>query len=77
MAIILAEAERDANLLRGEGEAEAIRLLASALENDPEFFAFRRSLQAYEAFLATNTTVVLSADSDLFKFIQTPRGQTE
>ena len=72
VAIILAEAERDANLLRGEGEAEAIRLLASALENDPEFFAFRRSLQAYEAFLATNTTVVLSADSDLFKFIQTP-----
>ena len=69
VAIILAEAERDANLLRGQGEAEAIRVLATALKTDPEFFAFRRSLQAYETFLNANTTVVLSAGSDLFKFL--------
>ena len=69
VSVILAEAERDANLLRGQGEAEAIRILATALEADPEFFAFRRSLQAYELFLKTNTTVVLSAGSDLFRFL--------
>ena len=51
VAIILAEADRTANSLRGEGEAEAIRILADALEQDPEFFAFRRSLEAYTNFL--------------------------
>ena len=77
VTIILAEAERDANFLRGEGEAEAIRILADALERDPEFFAFRRSLQAYQAFLTENSTILLSADSDLFKYLETPRPKTE
>ena len=72
VTVILAEAERDANMLRGEGEGEAISILAGALEQDPEFFAFRRSLQAYKAFLMKNTTVIFSADSDLFKFLETP-----
>ena len=72
VTIIVAEAERDANLLRGQGEGEAIRILAGALEQDPEFFAFRRSLQAYKAFLLEGTTILLSADSDLFKFLETP-----
>ena len=49
--IIGAEAERDANILRGEGEAEAIRIFADALEQGPEFYAFQRSLQAYKMFL--------------------------
>ena len=70
IAIIVAEAERDAQTLRGEGEGEAIRILAEALELDPEFYAFRRSLQAYQAFLQQNTTVVLPADSDLFRYLQ-------
>ena len=69
--IILADAERESNQLRGEGEAEAIRILAEALEEDPEFFAFRRSLQAYRMFLNQGTTVILSADADLFQFLDT------
>ena len=68
--VILAEAERDANVLRGEGEAEAISIFASALEKDPEFYAFQRSLQAYKLFLDQSTTVVLPADSELFKYLQ-------
>ena len=72
--VISAEADETANLLRGEGEAEAIRILAEALEQDPEFFAFRRSLEAYRQFLGDNTTLVLPADSDLFQFLQTPAG---
>jgi membrane protease subunit HflC len=74
VTVIEAEAERDANILRGEGEAEAIRIFADALEEGPEFYAFQRSLQAYKMFLPQNTTVVLPADSDLFQFLQSPLG---
>ena len=70
--IILAEAERESTILRGEGEAEAIRILAEALEADPEFFAFRRSLEAYRRVLNQGTTVILSADADLFRFLDSP-----
>lgn len=70
--IILAQAERDSNILRGEGEGEAIRIFAEALQQDPEFYSFRRSLDAYRTFLSQHTTIVLSADSDLFRFLQSP-----
>ena len=69
-AIILADANRQADLTRGEGEARAIEIFAGALEQDPEFYAFQRSLEAYKKFLSTNTTVVLSSDSELFQFLQ-------
>lgn len=72
--IILAEADRTANLTRGEGEAEAISIFAEALEQGPEFFAFQRSLEAYRKFLSTNSTVVLSSDADLFRFLEDPKG---
>ena len=70
--IILANADREGNQIRGEGEAEAIRILAEALEEDPEFFAFRRSLEAYRKFLSQQTTVILSSEADIFKFLQGP-----
>ncbi len=74
-AIIRAEAERDAQIIRGEGEAEAVRIFAESLGQDPEFYAFQRSLQAYKSFLPeSGTTVVLPADSSLFQFLQTPSG---
>ena len=74
-AIIRAEAERDAQIIRGEGEAEAVRIFAESLGQDPEFYAFQRSLQAYKNFLPeSGTTVVLPADSSLFQFLQTPNG---
>ncbi len=68
--IILAKADRDAARLRGEGEAEAISILADALNRDPEFFAFRRSLEAYRQFLSTQSTMILSSESELFRFLQ-------
>lgn len=67
--IILANADRDANILRGEGEAEAIGILAVALERDPEFFAFRRSLETYQKLLRGQDTIILSADAPLFQFL--------
>ena len=70
--IILAEADKTANEVRGQGEADAIGILADALEQDPEFFAFRRSLEAYKAFMNQRTTVILSSEADVFKFLQGP-----
>lgn len=75
--IILAEADRIGNAVRGRGEAEAIRILADALNQDPEFFAFRRSLESYQKFMNERTTVILSSDADVFKFLQEPPGQSK
>ena len=76
-AILLAEAERIANITRGEGEAAAIAIFADALEQDPEFYAFQRSLEAYKVFLKSNTTVVFPANSALFQFLTSPYGKDE
>ena len=65
-------ARKEADIIRGEAEAEAIAIFAEALEQDPEFYRFLRSLDAYALFLGDNTTVVLPADSDLFEFLQSP-----
>ncbi len=70
--VILATAEQESNQIRGRGEAEAISILAQALNQDPEFFAFRRSLQAYSAFLGGQDTVILSSDEELFEFLGSP-----
>ncbi|MCI0438255.1 MAG: protease modulator HflC, partial [Chloroflexi bacterium] len=72
--IIRAEAERDANITRGAGEAEAVGIFAEALQQDPEFYRFQRSLEAYESFLTANTTIVLPSNSALFEFLSSPDG---
>ena len=69
-AIILADAGKQGNITRGEGEAQAIEIFARALEQDPEFFVFQRSLEAYKTFLTSNTTVVLSSEADLFQVLE-------
>lgn len=68
--ILLAEAKRQSSVLRGEGEAQAIRLWADALGRDPEFYAFQRSLEAYEKSLMENTRLVLTPDSPFFKYMR-------
>ena len=67
--IILAEALKNATIIRGEGEAQAIQIYASAFNKDPNFYAFQRSLEAYEAsFNSKNDVIVLKPDSEFFKF---------
>jgi membrane protease subunit HflC len=70
--VILATAEQESNQIRGQGEAEAIRILAQALNQDPDFFAFRRSLDAYRTFLSDQDTIILSSDEELFEFLGSP-----
>ncbi|EOU9560719.1 protease modulator HflC [Cronobacter dublinensis] len=69
----LAEAERQARILRGEGDAEAAKLFADAFSQDPDFYAFIRSLRAYEnSFKSNQDVMVLSPDSDFFRYMKTP-----
>lgn len=70
--IVLATAEQQAQLLRGDGDAQATKIYADAYGKDPEFYTFLRSLQAYEQFLGTRSTLLLSADSDLFRYLGSP-----
>ena len=66
--IILADAEREAQILLGVGEAESRRVLNEAHGQDPEFYAFLRSMEAYRNSLGDGTTMVLSPDSEFFRF---------
>jgi membrane protease subunit HflC len=76
--IILARAYEESQRLRGAGEAEATTIYAQAFGQDPEFYAFVRSLEAYERLLASGSTLVLSTDSDLFRYLNTHRnGSTQ
>jgi membrane protease subunit HflC len=70
--IILAKAYEEAEKLRGEGDATSSRIYADAYGKDPEFYAFLRSLTAYEQVLNAQTTVVLSTESALFKYLDSP-----
>lgn len=71
--VILAEAQAQADILRGQGEQESIRILADAFQRDREFFAFWRSMQAYrEAFGegSEGGRLVLTPDSEFFRFFR-------
>ncbi|MFQ3622929.1 MAG: protease modulator HflC [Acetobacteraceae bacterium] len=70
--VILAEAQAQADIIRGAGEQEAIRIFADAFNRDREFFAFWRSMQAYrEAFgEESSSRLVLSPDSEFFRFFR-------
>ena len=75
--VILAEAQREAQILRGEGEGERTRILNTAFGQDPEFFAFYRSMDAYDAALSDGTTMVLSPDSEFFRFFNDLPGDSK
>jgi membrane protease subunit HflC len=72
----LSEAEREANVARGEADARRNNIFAQAYGVDPEFFSFYRSLQAYErAIQAGNSTMVITPDSDFFNYLGAVAGR--
>ena len=76
--VIVAEANSQAEQIRGEGDAERNRLFAEAYGKDPDFFAFYRSMNAYETGLRSNDTrFLLRPDSDFFRFFGRPEREAE
>lgn len=74
--IIIAEATRESDIMRGEGDGERNRIFADAFSRDPNFFEFYRSMQAYSNSMSnTDTTMVLSPDSSFFKYFRAGAGQ--
>ena len=67
----IAEAQKQAQILRGTGDAEASRIYAQAISQDPQFYVFYRSLEAYrQAMGSGDTTYVLTPNSDFFRFFE-------
>jgi len=73
--ILVAQAYEESQRMIGEGDAQAIATYARAFGQDPEFYGFLRRLESYEKIFAGGTTVVLSPDSDLLRYLQGPGAQ--
>jgi membrane protease subunit HflC len=71
--VIIAEAYRDAQRVKGEGDRKASAIYANAFSANPEFYAFYRSLEAYRAsFTNKSDVLVLEPNSDFFKYLKNP-----
>jgi modulator of FtsH protease HflC len=72
---LTSDARRQADVIRGEADAERNRILAEAYGKDPEFFSFLRSLTAYEFSLkGANSSIVMQPDSEFFNYLRSERG---
>ncbi len=75
-AVLLAEANRDSQIIRGQGDAKRNAIFAKAFGQDPEFFNFYRSMLAYkEALIDNETSLILSPNSDFFRFFNDSAGK--
>ena len=69
VTVILADAQKKSEIMKGEGDGRRNKIFADAFGQDPQFFAFYRAMQAYEkALIGGETSLVLSPDSEFFKF---------
>ena len=73
--VILAEATKKSEILKGEGESESVNIYANAFKQDPDFYSFYRSMQAYGNVLGEDgTTMILSPDSEFLEFFNNSKG---
>ena len=78
VTVILAEAEKQSQIMKGEGDGQRNKIFADAFGRDPEFFAFYRAMQAYEkALIGGETSLILSPDSEFFKFFGNIKPKTD
>ena len=78
VTVILADAQKKSEIMKGEGDGERNKIFANAFGQDPEFFAFYRAMQAYEkALIGGETSLILSPDREFFKFFGNIKPQTE
>jgi membrane protease subunit HflC len=76
VTVIVADANQQSEQVRGQGDAERNRIFAEAFGQDPDFFAFYRSMQAYERSMPqSNTRLVLRPDTDFFRYFADPSGK--
>ena len=66
---MVAQANADSEVRRGEGDAEAARIYAEAYSKDPNFYTFVRSLEAYRKTIGQKTTLIVSPDHEFFQFL--------
>ncbi len=77
VTVILADAQKKSEIMKGEGDGQRNKIFADAFGQDPEFFAFYRAMQAYEkALIGGETSLVLSPDSEFFKFFGNVKSKT-
>jgi membrane protease subunit HflC len=78
VTVILADAEKKSQIMKGEGDGQRNKIFADAFGQDPEFFAFYRAMQAYEkALIGGETSLILSPDSEFFKFFGNIKAKTQ
>ena len=78
VTVILADAQKKSEIMKGEGDGARNKIFADAYGQDPEFFAFYRSMQAYErSLIGGETSLILSPDSEFFKFFGNIKPNTE
>jgi membrane protease subunit HflC len=68
--VLLAEAYKKEQGIRGEGDAESIKIYAKSLEKDPEFYSFIRSMEAYKVLFKEKSTIILPPDTEFFRFLK-------
>ena len=78
VAVILANANKTSEIMKGEGDGTRNKIFAQAFGKDPEFFSFYRAMQAYErALIGGDTSLILSPDGDFFKFFGTVKEKSQ
>ena len=70
LKVIISSANRKAEEIKGKADAEAAKIYAEAYNQDPEFYSFIKSLESYKDAVGQNTSLVISADSEFYKFLQ-------
>ena len=77
VTVILADAQKKSEIMKGEGDGQRNKIFANAFGKDPEFFGFYRAMQAYEkALIGGETSLILSPDSEFFKFFGNTKPKT-
>ena len=77
VTVILANANKQSEIMKGEGDGQRNKIFAEAFGRDPQFFGFYRAMQSYEkALIGGDTSLILSPDSDFFKFLEKPSKKT-
>lgn len=72
--VIVADANKEAQILRGQGDEQAIKIYADAFKQDPEFYSFYRTMEAYRESLGSGTTFLLSPDGDFLRYLKDEQG---